>query len=488
MDLFQDDVPVMAQNLSLSQLGSSPEASSELPAEVRLVAAVSRLIDFHQTRSSSGSISIPEVPESAAGNLHLAISLISALGRWELEQGQTLVSIKLLQQILSEDVQAFDEAALEHCILSLSRSREIRYGVQTTEGIAYARTSDTTPLLIFDSSLRQVGLTDNARLFIRVSELKDSWLYSDLDAQRLLAALARRQFGDIPRFCREMLRDLAAKARQISDVSERPAYTDLRDGLIREGVTISGALRDAADLVHKAMQHLFSPPVVSAFDLWKVSNNISYELSNLQAEMENVLQVTESLSRKFVRFLTDAQKAQTVRSPSVGFLELVHSLHSRPDGFLEQLESASTDFVPWSPELAFFSPDLIAGEISLSRLYSQSLPAPPKLSFRQTDQVDDRVEQVHEFLLRNAELIIDSLKVGPKPLEELMSLDGLVYEGGEGLADFTGVYSYPEVFEVGNQSIRVVHQDDLIEVSSENSVLVTSNPILSLEEVADVPS
>lgn len=57
----------------------------------------------------------------------------------------------------------------------------------------------------------------------------------------------------------------------------------------------------------------------------------------------------------------------------------------------------------------------------------------------------------------------------------------------EGIADFTGAYSYPEVFEVGEQSIRVVYQDELIEVSSDSSVLVTSNPILFLE-VADVPS
>lgn len=158
-----------------------------------------------------------------------------------------------------------------------------------------------------------------------------------------------------------------------------------------------------------------------------------YDLSNLQAEIERVLQATESLSRRFVRFLTDAQKAETVRSPSVGFLDLVNSLHLRADGFLEQLESATADFVPWTSRLSFFSPDLIAGEINVSKLYAQSLPAPPKLSFRQTDQVDDHAEQVHEFLVRNAGLILRSLKAGPKPLEDLLQLEGLVYEGAEGL-------------------------------------------------------
>lgn len=487
MDLFEDDLQPGVLGTALNPLVPQLEVPTDLPAEVRLVAAVSRLLDFHQARGSGSNVSVPEVPETAAQNLHLAISLITALGQWELEQGQALVSLKELRQLAIDDLQSVDEAALQHCVLSLSRPREIRFGVRTTEGIGVASTSNTTPLLMFDSSLRQVGLTDNARMFIRVAELKDSWLYSDLDAQRLLAALERRQFGDIPRFCREMLRDLAAKARQIADVSERPAYTDLRDGLIREGTTISSALREAMGLADKAMRYLFSPPVVDAFELWKASHGISYELSNLQAEMERVLQATESLSRRFVRFLTDAQQAKTVRSPSIGFLELVNSLHSRAEGFLEQLETATADFVPWAPNLALFSPDLIAGEVNLSKLYAQSLPAPPKLSFLQTDQVDNHTEQVHEFLLRNAELIVNSLKIGPKPLEELLQLEGLVYEGDEGLSDFTGAYSYPEMFEVGGQNIRIVHQDELIEVSSDSAVLVTSNPILSLE-VADVSS
>ncbi|QVI80703.1 hypothetical protein KHW15_00875 [Pseudomonas syringae] len=174
MDLFEDDLLSEAFCSTVSPLTSPLEAPPDLPAEVRLVAAVSRLLDFHQARSSGGNVSVPEVPETAAHNLHLAISLITALGQWELEQGQALVSLKQLRQLAGEDVQSVDEAALEHCVLSLSRSREIRFGVKTNEGIGVASTSDTTPLLMFDSSLRQVGLTDNARMFIRVAELKDS--------------------------------------------------------------------------------------------------------------------------------------------------------------------------------------------------------------------------------------------------------------------------------------------------------------------------
>ncbi|MFJ4247538.1 hypothetical protein [Pseudomonas sp. NPDC089741] len=70
------------------------------------------------------------MPETAAYNLHLAISLITALGQWELEQGQALVSLKQLKQLASEDVQLVSDAVLEHCVLSLSSPREIRFGVK----------------------------------------------------------------------------------------------------------------------------------------------------------------------------------------------------------------------------------------------------------------------------------------------------------------------------------------------------------------------
>lgn len=483
MDLFASELDAVPA----ARLHHQNAQTTDVPADVRLVAAVSRLLDFHQSRSSGGSITQPEVPSSAAANLFLATTLLRILGRIELDQGQALVSLKFLSQELSDEVPSLEEDVLEHCILSLSRSREIRYGVNTEAGVVYAHTSDSTPLLIFDGSLRQVGLTENARLLIRVSELKESWLYSDLDARRLLMALERRQFGDIPRFCREMLRDLAGKARQISDVAERPAYAELREALIQEGATISEALREAANLVHSAMQELFSPTIASAFELWKVSNSIPFELGNLQAEMENVLQVTESLSRRFVRFITEAQSAQTVRAPIVGFLDIVQSLHTRADGLVEQLETVVADLLPWLPEVSFFSPDCIAGEVSLSGLYALSLPSPPSAAFIQSEQLNTQGDQVHAFLERNAKVILDTLRHGPRPFVELITLEGLQFETDESASDFVGAYSYPEVFEIEDQRVLVVHQAGLVEISTDHSLLVTSNPILFLEEVDNEP-
>jgi hypothetical protein len=481
MDLFEQEPPSSSSYKHTTLV----DKVSDVPADIRLIASTSRLLDFHQSRSSGTHVFQPEVPDSAASNLFLATTLLKVLGELELEQGQVSISVKRLLREVNLDTAITNESALEHCILSLSRPREIRYGVRTEAGVAHARTSDSTPLLTYDQSLRQVGLTENARLLIRVSELKDSWLYSDVDAQRLLMALERKQFSDIPRFCREILRDLANKARQLADVAERPAYSDLREALIEQGAAISDALREAGTLVHQAMELLFSAPVASAFELWKASSNVAYELGNLQAELENVLHVTELLSRKFVNFVIEAQNAQTVRAPTMGFLDLVQSLHTRQAGFAEQLEVATLDMVPWFCETRFFSPDLLAGEISLSRLYALSLPAPIEITFEHSDELVDQEARAHAFLERNADVILGALSLGPRTLSDLMGLEGLHFEGDEDISAFVGAYSYPEIFDVNDQRVCIMHHSDFAELSTEHSTLVTSDPIVFIAEVAN---
>lgn len=119
MDLFEDGLPSEALRTPVATLTSPLETTLDLPAEVRLFAAVSRLLDFHQARSTGSNVSVPEVPETAAHNLHLAISLNNALGQWELEQGQALVSLKQLRQLAGEHVKSVDDAALEHCVSCL---------------------------------------------------------------------------------------------------------------------------------------------------------------------------------------------------------------------------------------------------------------------------------------------------------------------------------------------------------------------------------
>ncbi|MHB8916261.1 MAG: hypothetical protein ACYC4K_10670 [Thiobacillus sp.] len=61
--------------------------TTELPHEIRLIAAVSRLIDIHQSRRDAGGVHVPDVPEKAGFNLFLAMSIIETLHEIEIDRG-----------------------------------------------------------------------------------------------------------------------------------------------------------------------------------------------------------------------------------------------------------------------------------------------------------------------------------------------------------------------------------------------------------------
>jgi len=464
----------------------SQASTAQVPAEIRLVAAVSRLLDFHQSRSSGSSITVPEVPDTAGRNLFLAVEILQALGRIEIEQGNLRVSLKVLAAELQSEVGEVSMEELSFCVASLGMAREIRYGHVGDNGeVTFARTSDTTALIVFDQNLHQVVLTENARLLLRVASLKESWLYSDVDAQRLLKAIERGQFEDVPRFCREMVRDLAGKARQIADAIERPTLVDLRDALITDGVKISETLHEASQLVQSAMSLLFAEQTEEAFALWRATRGVTFSLGNLQAEIEIVLQSTESLSRRFIKFVKDAQRAQTVRAPVMRLLDIARSLTARPDGFAAQVDSAMSDVLPWASNVPVFGPDQFAGVVNLAAMLEQKNPHTPPITFDSANDAIVTSEVLHEVLSRNAGAIVEALRTGPLRFSDLLKQENLAMRPGETNARLVGVFTYPQIFDAQGVRVRVVHDSGLTAHDVSGHMLLTSNPLLSIEGTND---
>lgn len=434
---------------------------------------------------------MPEAPDSAGRNLFVALSLLDVLRRIELDQGRALVSVRALARAATAAVPDITYEEVLFCVSSLATPREIRYGVRVEDAISYGRTSEATPLMTYDKGLGQVALNDNAGLFLRVSDLKESWLYQDLEAQRLVKAIERGQFQDIPRFCREMAADLAGKARQMADATERVTLTDLRGALIADGDVISATLSDAVELVNKALQLLFSPAVEDAFDLWKATHPVEFDIGNLQSEVEVVLQSTEHMARRFVRFIDDAQRIQTLRAPSLRFLDMVASMHLQDDAFVEQLRAAAPDLMPWKAGFDFFSPDAFVGEVDLTKMLALLNAPEPKPVFDEEGDEAHEDEPLHAFVELNRDRILGALRQGPLSFADLLNLDGIEFSPDLAAASLVGAYAYPEILCAGGTQIRVVHQDPLIAHRQGGRVLITSNPIFMLEnesqEVSNEP-
>lgn len=431
-----------------------------------------------------GSAPAPEVPVDAWRRLFVAIKLLHALERIELSEGRSAVSLNRLQSVVREEVADLSETDLIFCVQTLSMPREIHYGVLTEEGsLTCARTRDTTTLLSFDSSLGQVWLTDNGRLLMRVAKVEKSWLYNDVDADRLAKAVERGQFADIPMFCLEMVRDLAAQARQIAEVTERPSMVDLRNGLIEEGTLISETLHKAKSLVQVAIDSLYHPDTVKAFETWRAANGIQYGLGNLQSEIDTVLQSTDRLSRRFVKFLEASQSTQSVRTPDVQFLDLIDSLTQRSDRIAQQLEAIIPDLTPWTLDIPFFSADAFAGAVDFSDLLAKSEQPPVELAFNSPSADQPEAQQrIHELLLRYREQIAGHLAGGPLTLVNLLRQCQFELLPGESIGDFAGLYASPEYLNEEGISLRIEHTHALTDYQSADSKMVTSNPLIWIKE------
>lgn len=452
--------------------------SLELPHEIRLIAAVSRLIDLHQSRRDGGAY-VPDVPDRAGYFLTLAIVILNCLRELELERGIGAMPISMLRGMLRKRVTEASDEDIEYCIANLRKEREIHYGIESPDGnIAIGRTWDTTPLLQVMEGFDQIQLTENARLLMRVSSLRESWLYSDLDADRLNKAIERGQFGDIATFCQVMALDLATKNKQLSGILERPSYSDLRDLLLQEGQNVSDSLIKATETIKTAIELIFDERTRKTFSMWAEREHPSFGLGNLQSELELVLQNVESLSRRFVNFVDTAQKVKQQGAERIRFLEIADMLvRSSDDNKAIKLEALLSRLLPAGVDCTYYHPGMLIGGID----FREKVLPPSTVVFTVDPKNASSNTRFCEFILRNRERIIDRLRKGPALLSEILQTNDYELLPGESILDLFGAYTSPGMIEDEEASIFVGLCDTFFEFMQNNSLITGNDPIMILE-------
>jgi len=224
--------------------------------------------------------------------LTVAFLLLETLREFEMDRGPSFVAVGEVLTCVQERVPMVSAEDLSFVIESLGRECEIRFGVEEGNGrLEFGLTKDSTPLIERARDFNQIQLTENGRLLLRVSATKENWLYTDIDAERLVTAIERKQFGDIPRLCRSLILEVASKSKQLSSAMERPTLSELRDLLLAEGGGIAEALQNAIDVVKRAISLIHSSITAESFHVWKLSQGVKYSLGNLQTEIEMVMQI-----------------------------------------------------------------------------------------------------------------------------------------------------------------------------------------------------
>lgn len=461
---------------------SRSSTSSAIPHDVRLVAAVSRLVDLHQSRRETG-VYVPETQERSGNLLALALLLLDTLRELEMERGPSFVPVSEVLGALKKRVSTITADDLDFVIASLAREREIRYGVEDGEGgFSYGLTKDSTPLIEKARDFAQVQLSVNGRLLLRISAMKESWLYSDIDAEKLVKAIERGQFGDIPRFCKMMVLEIASKNKQLSSALERPTLAELRDMLIEDGAGIASSLRDATEVVKQACSKIFDARTREDFETWKSRNSVSYSIGNLQTEIELVMQNVEALSRRFVGFLETAQRARSTGGEGIPFLSIIESMTS-PSSVpnLERLEAILAELMPWGVGTNFFHPSLMVGSVDFTTL-EDAHEVIPVSTFNLEPERGASHSRLMDFILRNRVFVIERLKVRPTTFSEMVSEVEFTLESDETPADFFGIYSAPEHLDGEGFRIVVGMTGDSFDTRIVGNRFAGSDPMMFLTE------
>lgn len=456
-----------------------------LPHDVRLIAAVSRLIDIHQSRREAGGASVPEVPEKAGFNLFLSLTIIDSLHDIEMDRGVGYCPINELISRVRKRNPEFTDSDVDYGITNLKQAREIHYGTVNDVGTtSYGRTWDTTPLVDVQEGFSQIQLTENARLLLRISALRESWLYSDLDADRLIKALERGQFQDIPDFCRAMSLDLAAKGKQLSGALERPSLAELRRMLIDEGQQIADALNAAAQTIGQAIEIVFSSHVQKLFEAWAQRHEPRFGLGNLQADMELVLQNVEALSRRFLSFLEVAQKVRHEGIQPIRFLQIADHLVTMGDEInIERWDLLLQELMAWGIDAPFYHPGVLIGEADLR---PRSIDEGARVHGYTVDPSSHGPNRrFSDFLMRNRQVIIERLQHGPTSFSEIVESTGFDLQADETPLDFFGVYASPGLISSESERIVVGLTDWEARFKHDGMDVICSDPMMYLERVND---
>ena len=417
----------------------------QVPPDIRLAAAFTRLLDLHGTRREADGetpIKPPTVPDGAGLRLWAALSLLRQLYNRALEGSTGRVPLEAVLAELQEQCAGITAADLEFCAAFLSTEREVRYlDPSSLPSPAERSTRAPTPLLRHYRREREVKLTENGRLLMRVLSLQRDWLLGDKDVERVVAAIDRGLFEEIPRICAEVIGELRALNEHLTEIEESPTFEAQRTAFERREPQYREMLRRSEDAARQAIGRFGDAGTAARFADWQTANpGYDLTLSDLLNHTEDVLRAVESLSRHWLRFLRELQSRRRRPLGVVDFGALADALiaDAPGDDFLRNLVASMG---PWR-RTHLFSPALLETADLSERPTEQG-----RVEFDQTNGAG--IEEFRTFLTRNGARIVERLRHGPLTFSDLLAearSDQDAFELTEdiGIADLFGVFTIPD--------------------------------------------
>lgn len=301
----------------------------------KLLVATTRLIDLHDSAHEPGSPFVQVSQESRRGLrdgywLDLGCLLLDYLLDVDFATNSAFVSQTRCLAALREYYPALCHDDLSFVINLLATPSELHLRDEGEDIERVRRSTKRTALVEKQGQTGQVRLTPSGRQAVTLASAVEDLLYSEYDAAKVLAALARDDFGRVPDITNQILLAIRGLTQELRRVRENPTREGKLSVLLDNERHYHNALSSIQRTLLDARAQLASPALGERFDAWCSNQDDEWDLRVLSSAIGRVLTAIENLSRRLSELIADIAEGRVQSMGVVDFSALAAQILQTP--------------------------------------------------------------------------------------------------------------------------------------------------------------
>ncbi|MEC9483496.1 MAG: hypothetical protein UMU75_09285 [Halomonas sp.] len=305
----------------------------------KLLVATTRLIDLHDSAHEPGSAFVQVSQEQRRGLrdgywLDLGCLLLDFLLDVDFATNSAFVSQTRCLAHLREHYPELPADDLSFVVNLLATPSEIHFrsapvAQMPVEARGMASTKRTA-LIEKQGQTGQVRLTPSGRQAVTLASQVEDLLYSEYDAAKVLAALARGDFARIPDITNQILMAIRALTQELRRVRENPTREGKLAAFLDNERHYHNALSTIQNTLLSARSQLATPDAMQRFEAWREAQDEEWDLRMLSGAIGRVLNAIENLSRRLSELLSDIAEGRIQSMGVVDFADLARRVPHAP--------------------------------------------------------------------------------------------------------------------------------------------------------------
>lgn len=276
------------------------------------LAASMRLVDLYDANrdfGAAGAASVlpgraKKVDEERAGVLFdLGTAILEMLDVYEEESPGTYVLASEVYTSLRDDFPACTPEDFYFVLNKLS----LRYPLFFSRENVLLK---DTVLVERARAGERIRLSAKGRMALSLSEAAEDWLYSDLNAEKIIRAITRGDFGQVFKYTLSLAQAIKEASVSVIRMIELPSAELKSQALYTDNQLYSGTVSKIQSIVLEAARNMESSEVTSRVEMWIEAHPDDLDIDiKIRDKFSVILSTIEALSRNLSEVINAAEKS-----------------------------------------------------------------------------------------------------------------------------------------------------------------------------------